>query len=516
MLVVQVRCYLEYYMEILKIFLPELFLFFCILSQLLISVNYLRTFKNLTPCLNNEFFIQGFFLFFCVFILNFNQKFVGYSFNLLFIFDESSIFLKIFLSFIINISFVVVWRAFVNQKINFFEYYIILFLAVFGLFLLINACDLISIYLILELQALCFYILAAYKRNSSFSTESGLKYFILGSFVSGLFLLGCFLLYSTLGTTNFQNISLILSFPLDSSGMEFLVLLGVFLILVTFFFKIIVIPFHSWAPDVYEGAPLASTIFFSLIPKISLITIFFRFLSIFLPLFEIFSNLLFFLGIFSIFGGAYLALSQKRIKRFLLYSSISQIGFLILGMSQYKIDAISSVYFYLFIYLISSIVIWGFLTNFYNVNIKSSLRTSIYNFKPVLLVDISSYFRSNISWSVTILVIFFSFAGIPPFTGFLSKILILFNIIKDCQYFLLSILVLISVVSGYYYLRVIKIIFFEKFQRLSLVKKQNFWSVSFMDFEYTVYSFCIFLVIFVFFFPSFFILISNYLVLDFF
>jgi len=503
-------------MEILKIFLPELFLFFCILSQLFLSIKFLKSFKNLTPCINEELFIQGLFIFTCVFFLNCNQKFIGYSSNLLFIFDYNSIFLKIFLSVIVNLSFIVIWRAFVNQKINFFEYYIIIFLAIFGLFLLINAYDLISMYLILELQALCFYILAAYRRNSSFSTESGLKYFILGSFVSGLFLLGCLLIYATLGSTNFQNIALVLSFPIESIALNFIIFLGIFLILVTFFFKIIVVPFHSWAPDVYEGAPLASTIFFSLIPKISLITVFFRLLSIFLPVFEIISNLLILLGIFSILGGAYLAISQKRFKRFLLYSSISQIGFLILGLSQYKIDSIVSVYFFLFIYLITSIIILGFLSNFYNINVKTSSLNNLNILKPVLLIDISSYFRSNFIWAISILVVFFSFAGIPPLTGFLAKVLIILNLIKEYQYFLSSILVLISVVSSYYYLRIVKIIFFEKFQRLNLLKKQNFWAVSFVDFEYTIYSFCIFLIIFIFFFPSFFILISNFLVLDFF
>jgi len=503
-------------MEILKILLPELFLFFCILSQLFFSIKFLKNFKNLTPCINEELFIQGMFIFICVFFLNCNQKFIGYSSNLLFIFDNNSIFLKIFLSVIVNLSFIVIWRSFVNQKINFFEYYIIIFLAIFGLFLLINVYDLISTYLILELQALCFYILAAYRRNSSFSTESGLKYFILGSFVSGLFLLGCLLIYATLGTTNFQNIALVLSFPIESTALNFIIFLGIFLILVTFFFKIIVVPFHSWAPDVYEGAPLASTIFFSLIPKISLITVFFRLLSIFLPVFEVISNLLVLLGVSSIFGGAYLAISQKRFKRFLLYSSISQIGFLIVGLSQYKIDAVVSVYFFLFVYLITSIIIWGFLSNFYNNNIKTSSLKNLNLPKPVLLIDISSYFRSNIVWSIVILIIFFSFAGIPPLTGFLAKILIILNLIKDYQYFLSSILILISVVSSYYYLRIIKILFFEKSQRLSLLKKQNFWLVSFVDFEYTIYSFCIFLIIFIFFFPSFFILVSNYLVLDFF
>nr|NP_038177.1 NADH dehydrogenase subunit 2 [Synura synuroidea]AAF36943.1 NADH dehydrogenase subunit 2 [Synura synuroidea] len=502
-------------MEFIKVFLPEIFLFSCSLYQLLLIARFLKFFKLNVPCLNEELFVQSIFIYVCLLVLLINQKLTGYSNNFLFIFDNSSIYLKILLNIVILFSFITIWRAFINQKVNFFEYFIILFLAIFGLLLLINAYDLISVYLILELQALCFYILAAFRRNSSFSTEAGLKYFILGSFISGIFLLGCLLIYAVLGTTNFQKIILLLSFNLDFNFF-FLIFLGFFLVLSTILFKITVAPFHFWSPDVYEGSPLASTIFFSLAPKVSLITLLSRWLAIFLPIFEGISIFLLVIGLFSIFWGAYFALSQKRFKRFLIYSSISQIGFLIIGFSEYTVESFSAVFFFLIIYLISSIIIWGFLNNFYTYNIIKSHLKNIVNIKPILLTDLSLLFKSNFIWSITLLILFFSFGGIPPFIGFFSKVLIIFSLIHENTFFVSIILVLISVISSYYYLRVVKVLFFENSKKLFFVRKQNFYNGSFIELESILYSICLCLLLLLFFFPSFLILTSNYLILDFF
>lgn len=503
-------------MEILKIFLPEIFLFFCILYQIIFSVSFFKTFKVNVPCLNDELYYQVLFILICLLLLCFNQKFIGFSINFVFFFDNSSKYLKLIFSFILLLSFTPIWCSFINQKINFFEFFILILLSVFGLMLLINSFDLIPTYLILELQALCFYVLSSFCRTSSFSTEAGLKYFILGSFISGIFLFGCLLIYALLGTTNFHKILLLLFLPINDLKFTFLLFVGFFLISLTFLFKLVVAPFHFWAPDVYDGSPLASTIFFSLIPKISLFVIFMRWLSIFLPNFQNFGNFLLFIGLFSVFWGAYFSISQKRFKRFILYSSISQIGFLIIGLSQFKLDLYSSVFFFLFFYLITSIIIWGFLANFYKKNLKKSNLKNYIFINPVMLIDLSSFFRSNIVWSISLLIIFFSFAGIPPFTGFLSKVFILLSLIREHTIFFSTILILISVLSSFYYLRVIKIIFFEKTERFFMLKKQNFFNIAFNESEYIIYAICLLFLVLIFFYPAIFILISNLVVMDFF
>jgi len=168
-------------------------------------------------------------------------------------------------------------RSFCLQSINFFEYFTVFLLSLLALLLLINSSDILSAYLIIEMQALCFYILASFKRNSSFSTEAGLKYFISGSFISGVFLLGASLIYGCLGTLNFNILSWLLTFDFSSDFiiLRILIIIAVCLITFTLCFKIAAAPFHFWSPDVYEGSPLASTLVFSIIPKISLFVFFY-------------------------------------------------------------------------------------------------------------------------------------------------------------------------------------------------------------------------------------------------
>ena len=403
------------------------------------------------------------------------------------------------------------WRNFVIQRINFFEYFSILFLSVLGLLLLLNTYDLIFGYLILELQALCFYVLAAFNRNSSFSTEAGLKYFVLGSFISGIFLLGCLIIYASLGTTNFQKLSLLLAFPVNNSFLYYVIFIGVILITITFLFKMVIAPFHFWAPDVYEGAPLATTIFFSLLPKISIVTLFIKWLNICFPSYSILSLFLLFVGLFSVFWGAYLAVSQKRFKRFIIYSSISQIGFIIIALSLQTYDSFSSIYTYIIVYIITSCILWGCFSNFYSL---SFLLSNEFKLKPIMLMELSSLINSRQIWACSVLIIFFSFAGIPPLSGFLAKILIILSLLKENVYFFSIVLVLISIISSYYYIRIIKIIFFEKYKRSNFYLNHTIFKTSFLDLENIIYSFCVFLTILLFFYPSLLILFSNNICLD--
>lgn len=502
-----------------KSFLPEFFLFCCILYLLILNTKFLVNLKKIY-IFELELFSQIFFILICLMFLLFNQKLEGIFLDFLFINDNSGNFLKITFLFVILLSLPIMFQNFKIQKINFLEYFILYLLVIFGLFLLINCFDLISAYLILELQALCFYILASFNRSSSFSIESGLKYFIIGSFISGFFLFGCLLVYAVLGTTNFQKILLLLIVPFnDNLHIYFLILLlGVFIITSTLLFKIAVFPFHFWAADVYEGAPLISTIVFTVLTKISLFTFFIRWLSVVLPNFSELSFFLICSGIGSIFIGAYMAIEQKRFKRFIIYSSISQMGFIVTVLSVYTLNAYISVYFYLFIYLISILVLWSCLTTIYNFNfIKNKFFKSFLN-RPIFLTDLNCLFRSNYFWSIIILIIFFSFSGIPPFSGFLAKIFIILSLIDEQFYFVSFSIVLLSILSSFYYMRIIKIIFFEKtIYSFSLLKfYSNFNNDNLINIIYVIKVVLTFILILTFFFPTFFLLVSNCIVLSFF
>jgi len=207
-------------------------------------------------------------------------------------------------------------EALLKQQINNFEYLLLILSAVLGLMLLVSSFDMISLYLAIEMQSLCLYAMAAAKKESTFSTEAGLKYFILGSFSSALLLFGISLLYGCTGTTSFEKIALLLSFDLEESPLRTSINVAIAFIASSFFFKIAAAPFHMWSPDVYEGSPVSSTIFFAIVPKIALFTVFLRlFQTVFFSFFETFLLFLIMFSVVSVVIGSFVALKQKKNKK---------------------------------------------------------------------------------------------------------------------------------------------------------------------------------------------------------
>ena len=493
----------------LKSIFPEVFLSLVILFQLLNNSRLINGVNNNYPIINKEILSQGLFILFCLLLLALNQKIEAYSFNFLFTNTNSSSIIKSIIIFFGLLSFNVIWKSFVLQSLNFFEYFTLYFLALLSSLLLVSCSDLLSTYLIIELQALIFYLLASFKRTSAFSSEAGLKYFILGSFVSCLFLLGTFLIYACFGTTNFINLSLLLAFPLEELNLYWSIIsvFGFFLIIITLLFKFVIAPFHFWAPDIYEGSPLASSVIFAILPKISLITFFINFNNVFLHNFIFLKFFLLIVGLISVFWGAYLSIVQKRLKRFYIYSSISQMGFIILILPLQTIESYSSIFFFLIIYLISSVVLWGGLSTL-NFSSRALLRFSSENqIRSIFLTDLSSYFKINYVFALSFLIIFFSFAGIPPLTGFLTKFLVILSLVLEKYLLIALILILLSVISSYYYLRIIKITFFDNNLKSSRVILTTDKSFSFL--ENLIYSFCLVMVCSVFFNPKLLILLTS-------
>jgi|TARA_B100001093_G_C26820991_1_gene1011872 NADH-quinone oxidoreductase subunit N len=310
---------------------------------------------------------------------------------------------------------------------------------------MISANDLILFYLGLELQSLSLYILASLDRDNLKSNESGLKYFILSSLASGLLLYGCSLLYGFSGSTNFDLIKM--NTNTENVGTVF----AMVFILVGLAFKVSAVPFHMWTPDVYEGAPSSVTSFFAIVPKIAGIAVFIRFMQIpFNQIADQWQPILIFISLASMILGAVAAIGQSNIKRLIAYSSIGHMGFALAGISTNTISGYNSSITYITIYIIMNIGIFAciFLMKrdgkyCENLNDLSGISTS----HPIL--------------SVSLLIILFSLAGIPPLAGFFAKFYIFMAVIESEMYTLAIIGLLSTVISAFYYLRIIKIIYFD-------------------------------------------------------
>ena len=332
-----------------------------------------------------------------------------------------------------------------NFKISKIEYPILILSSVLGMMVMISSNDLIVFYMGLELQSLALYVLATFNRNNLKSSEAGLKYFVLSALSSGLLLYGCSLIYGFSGSTNFE----IIASQLDSN--EYALTFGIVFILVGLAFKISAVPFHMWAPDVYEGSPTTVTLFFTMVPKIAALTVFIRFLYVpFLELIDQWQMILVFLSIASMLFGAIAAIGQKNIKRLIAYSSIGHIGYALAGVASASNDGIQSSVIYLTIYIVMNL---GFFSCLLMLRRNDNYYESI--------DDLSGLSKNHPILSFSLLVILFSLAGIPPLAGFFAKFYIFKAVIEQSMYFLAIVGLLSTVVAAFYYLRLIKIIYFD-------------------------------------------------------
>ena len=310
----------------LKIFVPEIFLSFFLLFQILINVCIITNFKNNYPLINIENLAQCVFVLFCTLYLLLNDSIEAYFFNFLFNQGLSVFYIKVFIILTSIFSLLSVSRGFNTQNLNFFEYYSIFLISLLSTLILVCTSNLLSVYLVLELQTLSFYILASFKRNSAFSTEAGLKYFVIGSFISGLFLFGSSNIYGLTGSLDFNSLTLLFDLPFseDNGLYRMFLMFNALIISIVFLFKVSAVPFHLWSPDVYEGAPLSSTIIFSLIPKFAIYFLFLKWMCV-IDNFLFIKDFIMVSAVFTIFLGSFMALKQKRFKRLLIFSSIQKV-----------------------------------------------------------------------------------------------------------------------------------------------------------------------------------------------
>ena len=369
-----------------------------------------------------------------------------FLFNDSIVIDYLSSFMKIvtliaaFLVLIISSNYLKIIKIF---KI---EYSILILSSVLGMMIMISSNDLIVFYMGLELQSLALYVLATFNRDQLKSSEAGLKYFVLSALSSGLLLYGCSLIYGFSGSTNFNLIAT----QLNSN--EYALTFGIVFILVGLAFKISAVPFHMWAPDVYEGSPTSVTLFFTMVPKIAALTVFIRFLYVpFLNLIDQWQSILIFLSIASMLFGAVAAIGQTNLKRLIAYSSISHIGYALAGLATGSNDGIQSSIIYITIYILMNL-------GFFSCLLMMKRNNEYYE----TIEDLSGLSKNHPLLSISLLIILFSLAGIPPLAGFFAKFYIFKSVLEQSMYFLAIVGLLSTVIAAFYYLRVIKIMYFDK------------------------------------------------------
>tara|TARA_Y100001960_G_C14737057_1_gene860894 strand:- start:342 stop:1757 length:1416 start_codon:yes stop_codon:yes gene_type:complete len=332
------------------------------------------------------------------------------------------------------------------EKIYKVEYSVLILSSILGMLVMISSYDLIVFYIGLELQSLALYVLAAFNRDNIKSSEAGLKYFVLSALSSGLLLYGCSLIYGFSGSTNFNLISENIFYS------EYGNLFGIVFILVGLSFKISAVPFHMWAPDVYEGSPTSVTLFFAVVPKVAALTVFIRFLYVpFVNLIDQWQMIIIFLSLASMIFGAVAAIGQKNLKRLIAYSSIGHMGYALAGLAVGTNSGIQNSIIYICIYLVMNL---GFFCCLF------MMKRNKQHFNH--LDDLSGLSKNHPIMSLSLLILLFSLAGIPPMAGFFAKFYIFISVIEQSMYFLAIVGLISTVISAFYYLRIIKTIYFDE------------------------------------------------------
>jgi NADH-quinone oxidoreductase subunit N len=436
-----------------KLLLPEIILFSGSLLILIIDVFFNKKNQKF------PFFAHFFTLLICGLALSFAVKSFGEplkSFNDGFKLTAIiSFFKSIIISLLTLVVLISVRYVFLLPKYS-SEYLALLMIATTGGLIMISANDLLVFYLGLELQALSLYLLASFNVKSSNSSEAGIKYFILGSLASGILLFGISLVYGYFATTNLTAIQ---DFVTNTKVAEIPVggIFGMIMIIIAMFFKISASPFHMWAPDVYQGSPTPVLAFFGTVIKFSVI------MALILILgnssWHIVAKILLIVAMASLIVGSFGAIFQKNIKRLLAYSSIGHVGFILFALSSLQKSAIESAILYTIIYAIISLGCLSFLTIFKSPQDpeNDSSDDKIFNIN-----SLAGLAKSNPLMAMCFAILMFSSAGIPPMAGFFSKFYVIKSMILGGHLILAIIAVIFSAISAFYYLRIVKIMYFDE------------------------------------------------------
>lgn len=373
----------------------------------------------------------------------------AFTFNNMFVADGFTTFMKILVLVASALAVIMSREFFKLEGDDRFEFPVLITLAAVGMMVMVSANDLMTLYMGIELQSLPLYVLAAFKRDSERSTEAGLKYFVLGALSSGILLYGCSLIYGFIGSTNFSSIAGAIG-NLDQAPIGAIV--GLVFVLAGLAFKVSAVPFHMWTPDVYEGSQTPVTAFFAVAPKVAALALLAR--TLYVPFGDMsgsWQQVVIFMSVASMVLGSFAAIMQSNIKRLMAYSSIGHIGFALLGLVAGNAEGLRGVMIYMAIYLVMNVGTF--------VCIMSMRRKEDGMVEEIS--DLSGLGRNHPALALAISIFMFSLAGIPPLAGFFAKWYVVVPVVNAGYFTLATIAVLASVVGAYYYIRIVKVMYFD-------------------------------------------------------
>lgn len=437
-------------MDNLHIASPELFMLFASCTVLVIDLFLSENQRRLTYWFTQASLLITLFL--CFGQMGWVNELSGgaiTAFKGAYTVDNMSVILKCWI-LVIAIGGFVYTRDYIRDRdIANGEYYVLGLFGVMGMMIMVSSNNLLSIYLGLELLALSLYAMVALYRSNADASEAAMKYFVLGALASGMLLYGMSMIYGSTGSIDLDNITAALTaVDASSTGARF----GLVFIIVGLAFKLGAVPFHMWVPDVYDGAPTSVTLYISTAPKIAAFAMVIRLLVDGLEtLSPDWTMMLAILAALSLVVGNLLAIAQQNIKRMLAYSTISHVGFLLLGMVAANGEGYSAAMFYAITYALTTLAAFGVL-----------LVLSRQGYEAVLLEDLSGLFRRNALAGTVMMLALISLAGVPPLVGFYAKLSVLKAVIGTGYMWLAVLAVIMSVIGAFYYLRAIKLMFFDE------------------------------------------------------
>lgn len=372
-----------------------------------------------------------------------------FAFNSMFVDDSFARFVKLILLVASSMSIMLSWSFMKQEKLERPEYPVLILFATLGMMLMVSASNMLALYMGLELQSLTLYVLAAFQRDHTKSSEAGLKYFVLGALSSGLILYGISLVYGYAGTIDFVSLAFALRDGASSSiGLTF----GMVFVCAALAFKVSAVPFHMWTPDVYEGAPTPVTAFFAAAPKVAALALLARLLrEPFAGLVPQWDQIILFCAVASMLVGSFAGLAQSNIKRLMAYSSIANVGYALVGLAVVSRDSVMAMLIYLAIYFVNTLGIFGVIL---------CLRRDGKMVEQIS--DLSGLAKTNPLLAFVMSLFMFSIAGVPPLAGFFGKYFLFLAAVKGGMLYLAVVGVLTSVVALLYYLRIVKVMYVDE------------------------------------------------------
>ncbi len=375
------------------------------------------------------------------------------AFNGLFVTDGFSDFMKILILFGAAITIAMSLGYIEREQMDRFEFPVLMLFAALGMLMMVSANDLISLYLGLELQSLSLYVITAFRRDNVRSSEAGLKYFVLGALSSGMLLYGSSMVYGFAGTTNFDGLAEVIAGAIGAGASPSVgLIVGLVFVMAGLAFKVSAVPFHMWTPDVYEGAPTPVTAFLASAPKVAAMAMLVRVMfGPFADLFAQWQQIVVLISIASMALGAFAAINQTNIKRLMAYSSIGHMGYVLVGVAAGTEAGVRGVAVYLAIYLVM------------NIGTFACILCMRQDGRMVEAIDdLKGLGKSNPLMAFALTFLMFSMAGIPPFAGFFGKYFVFLSAIEAGLYTLAVIGVLTSVVAAFYYIRIVRLMYFDE------------------------------------------------------